>query len=955
MNNQHHPLAFAVKTAITALVLSAAATQAQSTLSNTTTQDAELLEEIVITGTHIKGLDLEGAVQAVQINREDIAESGAASAAEILKDLTQTGGGSGTFSTSTGGPLSGQTPVGAGGVSLRGLGTASTLTLVNGRRMSVSSFANGQESFIDINSIPASAIERVEVLPSGASATYGADAVAGVVNIILREDFTGSELSVSGGNSTESTDEGRYNLNWIWGGSTENSNTMVLVDYYSRSGFYDRDRSVSADSVRPSQQGIFPSFNDLYYNDYLAGDFASREYGGDVTQTGANGCPVDQFGGGRLGEYCEVNTNQYSSIDDDYESLGVVVTHEWSITESVSLFSELMYQTYETQGVSSPANFSNTPIDGDNPFWPADLQDDLVNAGLANGGAIDFIDYRPDTNGGFPVFAWGKFPEPRAVEVESESYRFVTGLKGETERFNWEVAATYGSSESEQRGLSGLYQSEEFINTMLGNTCSDGTVIDRWDVDLGNEDYSYNGGSCEDIGKTTLWYNPFDGQSQQADGVLDYVQTKADRDGESSMWSVDGVISGDLFQWNGRNISAALGAEFRHEEVKDTPSNRAVATANNPEPILGFSSTGADYDRDQASVFTEVYVPVSDTFELHLAARYDDYDDFGSDVNPKVGFRYQPMEELIFRGNWSTSFRAPSLAQAGATTLLSSYTIECSDTPAACDNDAGANGESLLSEDVGNPDLKPEEATTWGFGMVVKPNRDISLSIDYWNIEHEDLIGIDEDDFIRRALLGEYTVTSGVLPTGQPGLEVDSNGFVVDAHFPLTNLGEQTTSGIDLSYTHYIDTENLGSLKFMFDATYLDEFDRTSSSTSGVESLAGDYKYPRWLANAKLRWSYSNWSSSLSANYTHHYQDDPSNQVRDALGLSATEEVSVSSWTIWDLNVSYDLPSGSYINFRLENMFDRKPPSVLGTGANVDHTNHSSIGRFATLSYTHTF
>ena len=956
MQNKHHPLTFAVKAAVTALVLNA-----PSSFAELSAQDAELLEEIVITGTHIKGLDLEGAVQAVQVSREDIAESGAASAAEILRDLTQTGGGSGTFTTSTGGPLSGQTPVGAGGVSLRGLGTASTLTLVNGRRMSVSSFANGQESFIDINSIPSSAIERVEVLPSGASATYGADAVAGVVNIILREDFQGSELSVSGGNSSASTDEGRYNLNWIWGGSTENSNTMVLVDYYSRSGFYDRDRDVSENSVRPSQQGIFPSFNDLYYNDYIGADElrmfpGTGDYvGGDVTEFGANGCASDQYKAGRLGEFCEVNTNEFSSIDDDYESLGVVVTHEWDISDSLSLFAEAMYQTYETRGVSSPANFSQTPVDGDNPFWPTELQDTLVDAGLANGGAIDFLDYRPDTNGGFPVFAWGKFPEPRAVEVESESYRLVTGFKGEFNDFDWEIAATYGSSESEQRGLSGLYQSEEFINTMLGNVCTDGSLINRWDVDLANENYDYNGGTCEDQGKQTLWYNPFGGQAQQADGVLDYVQTQATRKGESSMWSLDGVISGELFQFNGRDVSFALGAEYRHEDVKDTPSSEAVATADNPEPIMGFSSTGADYDRDQMAVFTELYVPIADNFEIQLAARYDDYDDFGSDVNPKIGFRYQPMEQLILRGNWSTSFRAPSLAQAGATTLLSSYTIDCQDTPAACNNDATEDGESLLSEDVGNPDLEPEEATTWGAGFVIKPNDNITLSVDYWNIEHENLIGIDEDDFIRRALAGEFTVTTGVLPTGTPGLEVDGSGFVVDAHFPLTNLGEQTTSGVDIAYTQYIDTDDYGSFKLTFDATYLSEFDRTASDTSGVESLAGDYKYPRWLANAKVRWSYDNWSSSLSANYTHSYQDDPSNQVRDALGLGDDEQVDVSSWTVWDFNLSYDLPSGSYVSFRVENLFDREPPRVLGTGANVDHTNHSSMGRFATLSYTHIF
>ncbi|MBO6797780.1 TonB-dependent receptor plug domain-containing protein [Maricaulis sp.] len=185
-------------------VASAAAKEAESTQ-----------ESITVTGTRIEGLDLEGAVQAVQIDREAIEESGANSVIDLMRDLTITGGGSGTFSTSTAGPLSSDTPVGAGGVSLRGLGTSATLTLINGRRATISAFARGQESFIDVNSIPLAAIERVEVLPNGASATYGADAVAGVVNYVLRDDCEGQEIFVSYGDSTASTDEGRFNINGI--------------------------------------------------------------------------------------------------------------------------------------------------------------------------------------------------------------------------------------------------------------------------------------------------------------------------------------------------------------------------------------------------------------------------------------------------------------------------------------------------------------------------------------------------------------------------------------------------------------------------------------------------------------------------------------------------------------------------------------------------------------------
>ncbi|MEQ9464669.1 MAG: TonB-dependent receptor plug domain-containing protein, partial [Haliea sp.] len=248
------PLAIACSLAAAALSLPA-----------TAQSGAPALEEVLVTGTHIKGLDLKGAVQAIQINREDILTSGAESIGELMQDLTVTGGGTGTFSTSTAGALSGDTPVGASSVSLRGLGTGSTLTLINGRRASVSAFANGQASFIDINSIPAAAIERIEILPNGASATYGADAVAGVVNYVLRRDYEGIEISGSYGDSWESTDDSRRNLNLLAGAGNERHHLMALVDYYDRSATFARDRAVSRDSVRPSQQGFFPSFNDLFF------------------------------------------------------------------------------------------------------------------------------------------------------------------------------------------------------------------------------------------------------------------------------------------------------------------------------------------------------------------------------------------------------------------------------------------------------------------------------------------------------------------------------------------------------------------------------------------------------------------------------------------------------------------------------------------------------------------
>ncbi|AOS98384.1 Colicin I receptor precursor [Microbulbifer aggregans] len=901
----------------------------------------EAVEEVVVTGTHIKGLDTEGAVQVVQIGRDEIEASGATSPIELLQELTQTGGGSGTFSTATAGPLSSNTPPGAAGVSLRGLGASSTLVLVNGRRVSVSSFAKGQESFVDVNSIPLSAIERVEVLPSGAAATYGADAVAGVVNFVLRDDFEGSEITLTHGNSTAGSDEGKYNLNWVWGHKGERSHTMLVADFFTRNALYDRDRDITANSIRPSQQGIYPSFNDLYSMYY------------DQTEAPATGgCPEDQFGFGSFGEYCEFNTNAYVATQDEYESASLVGTFNYQLTDNVEWFNTAMVQMNQSQGTGSPANFSRAPFDPESPLWPEELKADIVEEGSFSPDAPtdEFSDFY-----GFPIFSWGKFPDPRAVEVESQSMRLVSGLRGDLNGWDWEVAANVGRSESEQRGISGLYNSEAFYNAALGNLCTDGTIVNRWDVDLVRPGASFSGETCEANGKTTAWYNPFDGQAEQLDVVNDYVRTDAKREGVSSLYAIDGNLSGSWIELPAGAIQVAVGAEFRRETVEDTPSGDAVSTTLNPEPILGFSSTSADAERDQWAVYMEQMIPVAANTELQVAVRYDYYDSFGGDTNPKIALRHAFNDAIIFRSNWSTSFRAPSLAQVGAGTLLSSYTVDCSVTPAACDGFADEDGEALLSEEVSNDDLMPETATTWGAGFLLKPFADTELTIDYWNIEHENLVGVEEDDFILRALSGEYPVVGeGELPTGQPGLEV-ANGFVIDSHFELTNLGWQKTNGVDMAFTQYFDTENWGSFRFVLDGTYLTEFDKLPSDALGIVSEAGQYTYPRWLANTSLRWRYEDWSAQLGARYTHSYMDDPSPRVLEAVGLPDNAEVEVDSWTVFDLSLSRDFNNGSYASLRINNLLDEEPPLVLGTGANVDHFNHSSMGRFMTLRYSYAF
>jgi iron complex outermembrane receptor protein len=892
--------------------------------------------DILVTGTRIQGVDASGAVQAITVDRETIIESGATTLIDVLRDVPSTGGGGATFSTASAGPLSSDTPVGAAGVSLRGLGVSSTLTLINGRRATISAFARGQESFIDVTSIPLAAVERVEVLPSGASAIYGADAVAGVVNYVLRDDYEGIELSASYGDSTADSNEARYNLTGVIGAKFGDHSVMLVADYFKRNPFFLRDRRVSRDSFRPSQQGIYPSFNDLFFQTF------------DQTEEPQDGgCPADDFGSGNLGEFCEVDTNDFVSASDRLETIGGIFTHKWQVSDGISWYNEVLYQRSTSRGVSSPANFSRTPIDPENPNWPAALQQDIVE----EGGVDDFSDYF-----GFPIYGWGKFIEPRAVSVKSDSFRVTSGLRGDISGdWTFDAAFLVGGNNRTQRGLSGLVVARNFYDANLGNVCTDGSRVQRWDVDLTRPDAEFVGDTCEYLGKATLWYNPFGGQANQVDGIAELLGTTAKRSGRARLYAFDASTTGSLFDLGGRTVKGAFGGEFRRETLRDTPSGIAIATEDNPEPILGFSSTSARAKRNSWSLYGEVYVPVADNFDLQIAGRFDHFQGFGGDFNPKVAARWQPVSWLTLRGNYATSFRAPSLAQSGAGVLLSSYRVDCTETPEACDGDATADGEALLSEDVGNVNLEAESARSFGGGFVVAPSRDLELRVDYWNIRHKNLVGIDEDDFIRRALAGEFTVAGpGLLPTGTPGVEV-TNGFVTDAHFQLTNLGFQKTDGIDGSFTWHLPETGIGRFSLLFDATYYLNFKRQASDNSPVEQLAGDYLYPRFYSTGRLRWRNGAWRTTVSARYTSGYRDDPTQRTLEAVGLPPDARVRVDDYLTFDLNMSYDFTTNTVVQLNVRNVFDRQSPRVLGSGSNVDLFNHDLIGRFVTLRLTQRF
>ncbi len=383
----------------------------QNTQATAPEAETKAIEKLEVTGSRLKGVDMEGANPLQVFSKDDLIKKGYDSVSAFLKDLPQASS-AGTFTDNGNVAGSDGTPPGAAGVSLRGLGSSSTLVLVNGRRVAVDSFSNGFDSFVNVNAIPMSAIERVEVLTDGASSVYGSDAIAGVINFILRKDFEGHELSAMYGDDTASSDFGRTNLTYAGGFASENSNTTLVVDYYDREKLMNSDRPIDVtfkSSTRVTIDGK---------------DYAEPWCLGATSNNGTR---------------CQYDYVIERAIQPDTKNVGATLNHIYRLGNDNEFFAEAMYQANSGSAYDSAGSFDYT-LSGNLATIPA-----WAKEADAKNGAVNNIRVR------------SRYPEVRSQEYDATSYRLLAGLRGELKDWSWETAATLGKSENEVLHTSGYY------------------------------------------------------------------------------------------------------------------------------------------------------------------------------------------------------------------------------------------------------------------------------------------------------------------------------------------------------------------------------------------------------------------------------------------------------------------------------------------------------------------
>ncbi|TRY33366.1 TonB-dependent receptor plug domain-containing protein [Aliiglaciecola sp. M165] len=842
-------------------------------------QETESIEKIAVTGSLIKRTDMEGPSPVTSIDATQIANTGVTDLISLFTKLPISG--QGTFSTQ--GNSSDDTANGGSSVSLRGLGADSTLILINGRRVSVSPFAKGIDTaFVDINNIPLSAIARVDILKDGASATYGSDAIAGVINVVLRDDFEGAEISAKYGDTADGGGE-EQNISLIWGSSQDKFKHTFILDYFDREEILYADRDFSRSSNQAALRPNDPDAVDFRSSSGIPGTIALRS---DPTNR-----IIDEFGNDRCAPedidrvniLCRYDYAPFMTMVPDAERFSFNYLGRYEINDSLRAFIDFNGQNSKSivRGAGSPS-FNELFMDGDNanhpfandpthPFFGQDLTMRRRTVDIGN----------------------------REKRVDTDYYRTIVGMSGELETWNWEAAYSYIKSESVERGVDGFPNSRR-IQEAIDN--------ESW--------------------------NPFE-PSQNTQESLDFIETTTTRVGKSTNKTFDLTFSGPLMEIDGGDVMLAVKAEYREEAISDNPDDQFLRG-----DVFGTEATQANGERDSTALAAEFAIPVMDNLEVQLAVRYEDYSDFGTTTDPKVSFLWSPLDNLSFRGSYGTAFRAPSLHQLGLGRTDESPnlvdTVRCNAVGLGC------QPAEYTAVFAGNPDLGPEESTSYNLGVIYEVTENLDFSIDYYSYDIENIIDSDTQ-FVFTNFGGDPSVVERI-PTADP----NDPGEVVRVFDSFQNIGDLETTGLDLDVGYKLDTD-MGEFKLGFVMNYVLKFEEFRPDASGGKRLnlkEGQFEQPEIRHTTSLDWMQDDVSATLAINYIGEFDGDADSGFGDK---------TVDAWTTVDLVVNYRGIENTTLTIGATNLLNEEPPFSHHEFVGYVQSIHSGQGRFVYLQGAYKF
>jgi iron complex outermembrane receptor protein len=871
-----------------------AVTPVDSTRAQESDDAPQPIETIEVVGSHIRGIDPQGLSPVLILDRPAIERTGVITVAELLQQLpiNDSGGYNDRDALST--------ALGGTGISFRGLGANSALILINGRRATTYGFSQATESgalvsFVDLNSVPVAAVERIEILKDGASALYGSDAMAGVINIVLRRDFTGTELEARLGSAAGSGAEEQA-FSALFGWATPRTSVEFIATYTKREQLSWSDRTISASANHEDQGG-------LDQRSLVAGSL-----GGECEERNA-AQGVSGFVGVLDTGACLYDPNTDIVVPSaERAGLMALVSHE--LTPNLSLHIEAGYLASEAEGRRDSVPWTGGAFPASNPWNPFG-QDVLA-------------DYRFSESGS------------RIDVVMTDNIRTVVALVGEFGEWDWDFSALHHSATTKNHGEG--YLSADRIEQALNGIDLNG------DGTLQQDEY---------------WnlYSPASNANSVA--LTNSLAASTFRRSETKLTSYTFKLGKDLLTVGSGILSAVFGLEYRTDSVDDesdslslgsllaaTPASRFLYGIGIGVPRDGIDpyeyvdpvdwptstleSTGAPSTHgslSKSAAFAELRLPLLSRLELQAALRYEDMMDFGEDVSPKMALRFEVSDHVRTRASWGRSFRAPSpgeMNQEPMTKLQGSWDPKrCPAFPGwVSPESAGACVVSTFVTSIrGNLDLTSEISESVSVGIEIELPKKLQASLDCWKTDVRDKILTaqtawiirHEDDLppgtIYRDPLADWDIAD-------PDMS-NTHGVIAQVNVLPLNFGKQEVKGCDVEFESNWEIPGGGVLHTQLLGTHMASNKLAFGSDDPLEELVGTYGHPANRANLNLFWQKKNWLVSLNGRWTDSFDDTVPGST-------------VASHTEWDTRIAYSGLRTTRLTLGVKNVFDKAPPFSVG-------------------------
>ncbi len=917
-------------------------------------EDVQKLQAIEVTGSRIKKAEVEGQTPVLTITSKDIEATGLGSIGDVLQRLSVSGSSLNTKFNSAGNfgfpPDGGGVGSGSTTVSLRNLGAKRTLILVDGLRWVNESSASGVSAAVDLNTIPASIVDRIEILKDGASSLYGSDAIAGVINIITKKKQDGLGLHVYAGDY--SVGDGKtYSGDVSLGGSTDRLDFFMDISRFKQNGISSGDWSQS--SLPVPGTGLSNGSSATPYTRYLFDTPGGVDFGGlcpdgfcNITANGvapAGGVQSFPDGFHHFTTADRFNFAPFNLLLTPQDRTGIFAQGTFKITDNVNFYLKGLYNTRDSTNQAAPE-----PIFLGQQFCQAiDL---CYRVGVDATNPYNPFGFTLDGNS--PDFGLGRRPiegGPRIFKQSVDTKYYATGLNGtlnfEDHQFYWDVNYVDGTNDATQ-SVHGTYNIRHIMNAL---------------------------GPVDQCVAPCVPLNLFGGPGTITQEMLNYILfNEVDRSGQDlQVWTAN--ISGNLFQLPAGSLDGAAGYEHRKLHGFYTPDQVVTDGDSNGVPS---GPTNGGYDVDEFYVELNAPLIADQPFAKHLdlsvASRYSDYSNFGNTTNNKFGLRWQPVDDLTLRGTWAEGFRAPSIGELFGTfsrfdaTLVDPCAGNVTPNCAALGVPPGftQNNPQISIITGGNQNLQPESSKSLTLGAVYSPSfaentswsQRTDFELTYYRHRIEDAIQAPN----AQVQLNRCVETLD--PLFCNGITRAGNGSINGFNNTLRNLGDIDTSGYDLVTNWSAPDWSYGHFGINWQVTYVRKYIATATDTGAQEPNTvgievADSAIPRIRSTFATTWALGDWSASWTMRYLSRLKEDCGGGAGFAVCRDPDNTGSgrangtnyLGATTYHDIRVSYHVPIkyDTSISGGVNNLFDKDPPICLSCSLNgYDASTYDLPGRF---------